>query len=193
MSGYKLNSRTPALPPRDQIADDAPLRLDLAAALAYPDGSMTASGLRREAKPGTGRTGPGASRRSWKPPRGSRRGPDSSTARPSPATGAAWRCSSAFAAGAPMKACSRMPSTCSNSTARTYGASRSRPARDAGAPRLQARLRGHCVEAARLAVCQRPHPTLAQVQEPGGPGGEARGGGRLGEAEVTRRGLGLNR
>src|ERR1700730_11610874 len=33
---------------------------------------------------------------------------------------------------APMKACSRMPSTCSNSTAGTYGASRSRPARDAG-------------------------------------------------------------
>jgi len=33
-----------------------------------------------------------------------------------------------------MKACSRMPSTCSNSTARTYGASRSRPARDAGEP-----------------------------------------------------------
>ena len=44
----------------------------------------------------------------------------------------------------------------------------------------QARLRGHCVEAARLAVCQRPHPTLAQVQEPGGPGGEARGGRGMG-------------
>lgn len=28
---------------------DAPLRLDIAAALAYPDGSMTASGLRKEA------------------------------------------------------------------------------------------------------------------------------------------------
>jgi len=36
--------------------------------------------------------------------------------------------------GAPMKACSRLPSTCSNSTARTYGASRSKPARDAGEP-----------------------------------------------------------
>ena len=42
----------PKLPPRDQIADDTPLRLDVAAALAYPDGSMTASGLRREAARG---------------------------------------------------------------------------------------------------------------------------------------------
>ena len=45
-------ARTLTLPPRDQIADDAPLRLDVAAALAYPDGSMTASGLRREAARG---------------------------------------------------------------------------------------------------------------------------------------------
>ena len=45
-------ARTPTLPPRDQIADDAPLRLDVAAALEYPDGSMTASGLRREAAKG---------------------------------------------------------------------------------------------------------------------------------------------
>src|SRR3954452_17939158 len=45
-------ARTPTLPPRDQIADDAPLRLDVAAALEYPDGSMTASGLRREAARG---------------------------------------------------------------------------------------------------------------------------------------------
>jgi hypothetical protein len=35
-----------------EIADDAPLRLNVAAALAYPDGSMTASGLRREAARG---------------------------------------------------------------------------------------------------------------------------------------------
>jgi hypothetical protein len=42
-------ARKPTLPPRDQIADDTPLRLDVAAALAYPDGSMTASGLRKEA------------------------------------------------------------------------------------------------------------------------------------------------
>jgi hypothetical protein len=31
------------------IALNTPLRLEIAAALAYPDGSMTASGLRREA------------------------------------------------------------------------------------------------------------------------------------------------
>jgi hypothetical protein len=36
----------------DAIRPDTPLRLDVAAALAYPDGSMTASGLRREAKRG---------------------------------------------------------------------------------------------------------------------------------------------
>jgi protein-disulfide isomerase-like protein with CxxC motif len=34
------------------VADDAPLRLDVAAALAFPDGSMTAAGLRREAAKG---------------------------------------------------------------------------------------------------------------------------------------------
>src|SRR5262245_37305413 len=45
-------ARTLTLPPRDQIADDVPLRLDVAAALEYPDGSMTASGLRREAARG---------------------------------------------------------------------------------------------------------------------------------------------
>src|SRR5262245_54346493 len=45
-------ARTLRLPPRDQIADDVPLRLDVAAALEYPDGSMTASGLRREAARG---------------------------------------------------------------------------------------------------------------------------------------------
>src|SRR5215467_2523074 len=45
-------SRATRLPPRDQVADDAPLRLEVAAALEYPDGSMTASGLRREAARG---------------------------------------------------------------------------------------------------------------------------------------------
>ena len=40
------------LPPRGEIGEDAPLRLNIAAALAYPDGSMTASGLRREAAKG---------------------------------------------------------------------------------------------------------------------------------------------
>src|SRR5262249_5240708 len=36
-----------------------------------------------------------------------------------------------------------------------------------------------------LAVCQRPHPTLAQVQEPGGPGGEARGGRGMGMSYLS--------
>ena len=36
------------LPLHDQIKPDTPLRLDVAAKLAFPDGSMTASGLRRE-------------------------------------------------------------------------------------------------------------------------------------------------
>src|SRR5262245_26719964 len=39
-------------PPREDIGDDQPLRLTVAAALAFPDGSMTASGLRREAARG---------------------------------------------------------------------------------------------------------------------------------------------
>src|SRR5258708_5170751 len=38
-----------SVPSRDEIHSDTPLRLNVAAALAYPDGSMTASGLRREA------------------------------------------------------------------------------------------------------------------------------------------------
>jgi hypothetical protein len=33
----------------NRLAPDAPLRLSIAAKLAFPDGSMTASGLRREA------------------------------------------------------------------------------------------------------------------------------------------------
>ena len=37
---------------RPQIKPDTPLRLSVAAALAFPDGSMTASGLRREAARG---------------------------------------------------------------------------------------------------------------------------------------------
>jgi hypothetical protein len=35
-----------------EVGHETPLRLDVAAALAYPDGSMTASGLRREANRG---------------------------------------------------------------------------------------------------------------------------------------------
>src|ERR1700759_3420857 len=49
-SDYKAKPR--ALPPRTAIDRDTPLRLRVAAALAYPDGSMTASGLRREAARG---------------------------------------------------------------------------------------------------------------------------------------------
>jgi hypothetical protein len=40
------------MPDLDQISKDTPLRLNIAAALAYPDGSMTPSGLRREAAKG---------------------------------------------------------------------------------------------------------------------------------------------
>ena len=36
------------LPSRNDLAPDTPLRLNVAAALAFPDGSMTTSGLRRE-------------------------------------------------------------------------------------------------------------------------------------------------
>src|SRR4051794_11430326 len=38
--------------PLRSVARDAPLRLSVAAQLAFPDGSMTASGLRREAARG---------------------------------------------------------------------------------------------------------------------------------------------
>jgi hypothetical protein len=41
-----MRSRVPEL---DNVKPDTPLRLDIAATLAYPDGSMSASGLRREA------------------------------------------------------------------------------------------------------------------------------------------------
>jgi hypothetical protein len=37
-----------SVPTRDEVRPDTPLRLSVAAALAFPDGSMTASGLRRE-------------------------------------------------------------------------------------------------------------------------------------------------
>ena len=36
------------VPPKSEVAPDAPLRLEIAATMAFPDGSMTASGLRRE-------------------------------------------------------------------------------------------------------------------------------------------------
>ena len=41
-----MRSRVPEL---DRVGPDTPLRLHVAAALAYPDGSMTAGGLRKEA------------------------------------------------------------------------------------------------------------------------------------------------
>jgi hypothetical protein len=37
-----------SIPPPEKVTPDTPLRLGVAAALAFPDGSMTASGLRRE-------------------------------------------------------------------------------------------------------------------------------------------------
>src|SRR5262249_52757517 len=46
--------------------------------------------------------------------------------------------------------------------------------------RLQARLRGHRVETAGLALCLRPLAALGQEQESGGTSGQARSGGGLG-------------
>jgi len=37
------------MPSRDQVGPETPFRLAMAAALAFPDGSMSASGLCREA------------------------------------------------------------------------------------------------------------------------------------------------
>ena len=37
-------------PDRDQIGPDTPLRLEVAAAIAFPDGSMTVNSLRSEAR-----------------------------------------------------------------------------------------------------------------------------------------------
>jgi hypothetical protein len=36
------------MPPPEKITPDTPLRLEIAATLAFPDGSMTVAGLRRE-------------------------------------------------------------------------------------------------------------------------------------------------
>ena len=41
-----------SVPPRDEVEPTTPLRLGVAATLAFPDGSMTASGLKREAARG---------------------------------------------------------------------------------------------------------------------------------------------
>lgn len=40
------------VPPRAEIEADTPLRLSVAAVIAFPDGSMSASGLRRESARG---------------------------------------------------------------------------------------------------------------------------------------------
>ena len=40
--------RPPVIPSPDSIGPDTPLRLDVAATLAFPGGGMTASGLRKE-------------------------------------------------------------------------------------------------------------------------------------------------
>jgi hypothetical protein len=40
------------IPPPEQVTLDTPLRLEIVAAIAFPDGSMTAAGLRREAARG---------------------------------------------------------------------------------------------------------------------------------------------
>jgi hypothetical protein len=41
-----------SIPAPEQVTPDTPLRLGVAAAIAFPDGSMTAAGLRREAARG---------------------------------------------------------------------------------------------------------------------------------------------
>ena len=44
-----MMSRKVAMPDPSRISDETLLRLGVAAALEFPDGSMSASGLRREA------------------------------------------------------------------------------------------------------------------------------------------------
>jgi hypothetical protein len=48
MFGFEIVAMVQRLPLLEQVTPTTPLRLSVAAALAYPDGSMTASGLRRE-------------------------------------------------------------------------------------------------------------------------------------------------
>ena len=52
---------------------------------------------------------------------------------------------------------------------------------------MQARLRGHCVETAWLDLSSWPFTALGEGQKPEGAGGEARGGGGLGEAPMKKR------
>jgi hypothetical protein len=51
-STHSRSKNVRSMPSLDQVSRDTPLRLNIAAALAYPDGSMTPSGLRREAARG---------------------------------------------------------------------------------------------------------------------------------------------
>ena len=50
--GNGQNNLQSTLPSRDQVKPDTPLRISVAAAFAFPDGSIAASGLRREAARG---------------------------------------------------------------------------------------------------------------------------------------------
>jgi len=52
MTGQALERVGRDLPNRDHVNPNTPLRLNVAAALAFPDGSITASALRREAVKG---------------------------------------------------------------------------------------------------------------------------------------------
>jgi hypothetical protein len=45
-NAQKRSTKMVRLPPIETIGRDTPLRLSVAAALGFPDGSMTASGLR---------------------------------------------------------------------------------------------------------------------------------------------------
>jgi hypothetical protein len=47
-----MSKRPEELPSPNAITPETPLRLAVAAAIAFPDGSMTVSGLRKEAKRG---------------------------------------------------------------------------------------------------------------------------------------------
>jgi len=48
----KMMSKQALIPPSNHIGRDTPLRLDVAAAIAFPDGSITGRSLQREAERG---------------------------------------------------------------------------------------------------------------------------------------------
>src|SRR5262245_43427890 len=72
-----------------------------------------------------------------------------------------------------------LPNHCAESLARLCGLIQQLPPHQRSSnrrgvqARLRPRVRGHCVEAARLALPVRPIEGLAEVQEPGCPGGQA--------------------